>query len=931
VERPEQWPKIKEIVGAALEREPSKREAYLDQACSQDRELRAEVESLLAAYDETGDFSLHPLVVEVDDAPCPAAKIGPYRLISELGVGGMGQVWLAEQTEPVRRQVALKLIKVGMYDAAVGQRFQAERQSLAIMDHPAIAKVFDAGATAAGQPYFVMEYVDGLPITDYCDEKKLGIHDRLKLFLQVCEGVQHAHQKAILHRDLKPSNILVVEVNGKPVPRIIDFGLAKGMTPAVPGETFFTQVGAFLGTPGYMSPEQANPNVYNNVDTRTDVYSLGVVLYELLTGYLPFDTAMWKQQRLDEVLRQLRETDPQRPSTRVSANQETSAARAEARGTQPGQLVSFLRGDLDWITLKALEKERARRYGTASEFAADIERYLENRPVVARPASRVYRLQKYIRRNRVAVAVVGGAAALLIAFAVMQTIQLRRITRERDRADRITQFMASMFKVSDPSEARGNTITAREILDKASTDIGTSLSRDPLVQTDLLDVMAGTYVNLGLYTRAHDLAQQVLAARLRLLGPNDRKTLQAMSRLGWILDREGRFSEAEALERQALVIDRRELAPDDPLTLETMDRLGVIMQGQGRYDEEERLEHEVVEGAIRRLGAEAELTLTSKNNLAAALLYQGRYAEAEKDYRQLVEVEGRVWGSTHPETLLALNNLAWSVAEQGRMPEAEQLFREAVTSSQRVLGPDHRNTALATSNLANLLVKEGHFDEAETLQREALAIYMRALGPQHSDTLMSKSNLAGTLFEAGRLQEAEKLEREVLARQVQILGPEHARTSLYRTDLAATLIREGHNDAEAEKLARHSFENQLKDLGPEHPDTVYSLQQLGTALARLHRYPEASRLFHEVIDKQSKAPSHGDRYSVWYSFACVAASAARTDDSLQYLRKAIDLGYEDAEGLMSDRELSSVRSNPRFQQLVAETRKRAAGAALKTN
>jgi non-specific serine/threonine protein kinase/serine/threonine-protein kinase len=424
-------------------------------------------------------------------------------------------VWLAEQTSPVRRQVALKLIKAGMYDEAVVQRFQSERQSLAIMDHPAIAKVFDAGATPQGQPYFVMEYVPGVPITEYCDQKKLKISDRLELFIQVCEGVQHAHQKAIIHRDLKPANILVVEVDGKPVPRIIDFGLAKAATSQVGGESIFTQLGHFVGTPGYMSPEQADPNV-QDIDTRTDVYSLGAVLYVLLAGIQPFETRQGKQP-LDELLRKLREEEPPRPSTKVGADRETSTATAEARGIEPQQLVSLLRGDLDGITMKALEKDRTRRYGAPSELATDIQRYLNHEPVEARPASAGYRLRKYARRHRVAVGVVVGLVTLLAIFSVLQTLQLRRITRERDRANRerdranregdranrITDFMAGMFKVSDPGEARGNTVTVREILDKASNDMGAGLAKDPQVQSQMMQVMARTYGNLGLYPRAH--------------------------------------------------------------------------------------------------------------------------------------------------------------------------------------------------------------------------------------------------------------------------------------------------------------------------------------------------------------------------------------------------------------------------------------------
>jgi serine/threonine protein kinase len=933
----ESWERVKEILHQAMQLAPEQRSGFLDEACVSDTALREEVESLLLADEDLrpGFLQAPPLAGELNSDANAFGFIGAlvegqifaerFQLIRKLGEGGMGQVWLAEQTSPVKRQVALKLIKAGMYDESVVQRFQSERQSLAIMDHPAIAKVFDAGTTPQGQPYFVMEYVPGLPITEYCDQKKLKIADRLGLFIQACEGVQHAHQKAIIHRDLKPANILVVEVDGKATPRIIDFGLAKAVTPQGGDEPLHTQLGLFMGTPGYMSPEQADPNV-QDIDTRTDVYSLGVVLYVLLAGLQPFDTKQRQKQSFDELLRKVREEEPPRPSTKVSTDRATSAGTAEARSTVPKQLVKMLRGDLDWIAMKALEKDRGRRYGTPTELATDIRRYLNNEAVLARPASVGYQLRKYARRHRVALGVAAGLVLVLAAFSVLQALQLRRITRERDRANRerdratrITDFMTGMFKVSDPSQARGNSVTAREILDKASNDMGTGLAKDPEVQSQMMQVMASTYQNLGLYPRAHELAKRALDSRLSLLGPDDPKTLESMTQMGFILDREGHYAEAEKLERQALAGERRILGAEDPLTLETMDDLANALGHEGHYDEEEKLEREAIEVGTRRLGAENAQVLQATANLGVALVNQARYTEAEQVYRQLVDVDRRVLGSDDPRTLKAMGNLGLTLKAQGRLAEAEPLYREVLATAQRVLGPKHPDTAFDMDRLADLLSTEGRLADAEKLTREELAIRSQTLGPEHTRTLVAKINLSDELFKEGHIHAAEKLQREVLETQIRVRGPENPDCLIFKTYLARTLIKEGHY-AEAEKLARETYEFQRRNPGPQHPDTLYTLQQLGRAMAYTHRYAEASKLFQDVIKNESYSAGQGNRWSVWYAFACVAAAANRPDDAIQYLREAINRGYEDEDGLMAD-DLKSLRQNPHFQQMVAALRR----------
>jgi non-specific serine/threonine protein kinase/serine/threonine-protein kinase len=698
------------------------------------------------------DGSLDPELTQASQATAPSKEtIGPYRLLQLVGEGGMGEVWLAEQTRPVHRQVALKVIKAGMDTAQVIARFEAERQALALMDHPGIARVFDAGATPQGRPYFVMEYVRGESITSYVTRHKLSIPDRIALFIQICEGVQHAHQKGIIHRDLKPSNLLIALQSDRPVPKIIDFGVAKAMTHSLTERTLYTELGALVGTPEYMSPEQAELSGVD-IDTRTDVYALGVVLYELLTGMLPFEATWLREKGLDEIRRTIREVDPPKPSTKVRTSADSvgrSTASADA-----GRLASQLRGDLDWITMKVLEKDRTRRYATVGDLSADLQRHLDTEPVLASPPSTVYRLEKFVRRNRIAVLAAAAVFMLLMAFGATMAVQARRIARERDRANteasrasreaetakQISDFMVGLFEVSDPSEARGTSLTAREVLDKGAKRLK-ELGAQPQVQARLQRTIGNVYVGLGLYDDANIQLQAALATQRRTLG-NDAEdtvgTTHALANLYWY---QGRYADAEPLYLTVIERRRRLLGLDHPDTLRAQYDLASLYTMLKRWDKQEPLARATLEAQERVLGADHPDTIATLNEIQGLYVAQRRYGEAEQLAHRVLDGLRRSLGENHVDTIRARGNVANLLAKAKRFAEAEALFLETLEQKRRVQGDAHPDVSITENRLADMYLVQGRYSEAESLVLAAYDRNLKSLGPDAGATKQQISQL----------------------------------------------------------------------------------------------------------------------------------------------------------------------------------------------
>jgi eukaryotic-like serine/threonine-protein kinase len=660
-------------------------------------------------------------------------RIGPYTILQKVGEGGMGTVYVAEQAKPVRRRVALKVIKRGMDSKQVIARFEAERQALAMMDHSAIATIYDAGTTPDGRPFFAMEYVQGVPITEHCDRHRLGIAERLEIFLQVCEGVQHAHQKAVIHRDLKPSNVLVAIQDGHPTVKIIDFGLAKALAQSLTDRTLYTEIGSLVGTPEYMSPEQAD-KTGQDVDTRSDVYSLGVMLYELLVGALPFESGDLRRAGIDEIRRRIRDEEPRRPSTRLSSLGERSLEVAQRRRAEPTSLRRLLRGDLDWITMHALNKDRTRRYASPSDLAEDIRRHLKHEPVVAHAPTAGYRASKFVRRHRLGVAAATVMLAGLAAGAVGSTVGLVRARRAEAEArlaeaearrqaeakGQVAEFLQGLFKVSNPNVARGNSVTARELLDKAAGTIDARLSDQPEMQAEMSSTMGFVYLNLGLYDMAESLSAKALEIDTRLLGSEHPKTLSARNDLAVVYNFQGRYSEAEQLLSKVLDTQTRVLGPDHKDTIGTMRELADVYLRQKRLPDAERLLTVVVDKQSRAFGPESDATTGSMTSLASLELFQGKYPEAERLLVRLVEIGRRVNGPDHPNTLVRMGNLANVYLYEGRYDEAERLQTDVLAVRTRVLGPDHPFTRESMYNLACLWARRGDRAQGMKWLRQAL-------------------------------------------------------------------------------------------------------------------------------------------------------------------------------------------------------------------
>jgi serine/threonine protein kinase len=832
--------KARSIFLAAIEKDPDERPSFLRGACGYDGDLQARVEHLLEAHQELGSINFHPnpgLAADAGgrSAEEPGSVIGPYRLLEAIGEGGMGTVFMAEQERPVRRRVALKIIKPGMDTAQVIARFEAERQVLALMDHPHIAKVLEAGTTGSGRPYFVMELVKGVPITRFCDEHRLTLCERLELFVPVCQAVQHAHQKGIIHRDLKPSNVLVAIHDDKPVPQVIDFGVAKEIGDHLTDQSL-TGFASMVGTLEYMSPEQFRPSALD-VDTRSDVYALGVQLYELLTGATPFDRQRLRQASFDEVLRIIREEDPPIPSARLSGSGAALAVLADQRRVDPAKLPRLVRGELDWIVMKALEKDRARRYETASALARDLERFLANEPVEAGPTSTGYRLRTLARRYRNALATAAAFVLLLALAAAVSTWQAvrARVAERAERAERDRAVAAEKRARTEQANTRAaldflwkdvlsqasyrnepdRDLTVRTLLDRVADRLGHAPGQSPLVEAAVRQMVGGLYIDQGEYRKAQPHLEAALEVQRRELGEDDPQTLTTLHHLGHCLYRRDR-REASGMLARALELRRRVLGDDHDDTLFTARLVAVCYAQQGRHEDAERL---------------LRLTLGARR---------------------------RVFGDQHRETLVTMYWLAGHLARRGQLEEAESLAARCVDQARRLASDDLMVTLCAQNTLVGVYIAREDPAAAEPLAVQTVEGMRRYFGPQHPFTLKAIHRLIRVYQLQGRHAQAAPLLAESLTTARKVHEDSHPAVSVIRHLLGRSLLAEK-KYAEAEGHLRACL------LVRERPgrltrggSPIFVQGLLGESLLGQRKYSEAEPLLLASYEGLREAPDAGD-------------------------------------------------------------------------
>ncbi|MEM9167191.1 MAG: serine/threonine-protein kinase [Planctomycetota bacterium] len=852
----------------------------------------------------------------------PGDWVGPYRLLEIIGEGGFGVVYLAERREPMVQRVALKVIKPGMDSKSVIARFEQERQALAVMDHPNVAKVLDGGVTSGGRPYFVMEYVKGEPITAYSDRQRLTIKQRLALFASVCDAVQHAHMKGIIHRDLKPSNILIApaEEGHTPIVKVIDFGVAKAISHTLTEKTIFTERGQLIGTPEYMSPEQAEMGA-TDIDTRTDVYALGVLLYEMLSGTLPFDPTTLRAAGFAEIQRIIREEEAPRPSTRLStADDETGATIAKARQADREKIASELRRELELIPLKALRKDRTRRYASAEALGEDVRRYLEGQPLEAAPESRGYLLKKFVSRNRGQVAAAGAVFAALVLGLAGTAWQAQQASREAARADeravaaeaaeqaaeaardaekeradqlkKVSDFQAQMLAQIDTTKA-GLDLMAdvrdrfEAALEPAGVPEAERTARVDALRQELVRVNATDAAAAMIDRTILRPAIRTIDERFKDDPATDASLRQALANLYHTM---GLYEAAFPLQESALATRRRVLGEEHPDTLISINNMGFLLQSQGELDQAEPYLREALEQRRRVLGEEHTDTLTSINNMGSLLWAQGKLDQAKPYLRESLEKLRRVLGEEHPHTLSSIGNMGLLLQAQGKLDQAQPYYREALEKSRRVLGEEHPSTLISISNMGLLLNAQGKLEQSEPYYREALEKSRRVLGEEHPDTLISINNLGALLKAQGKLAEAEPYFRESLEKHRRVLGEEHPST-LNSINNMGSLLQDQGKLAEAEPHLREALEKLRRVLGEENPDTLSSINNMGLLLGAQGKLDQAEPYYREALEIRRRVlgKEHPSTLTSISNMGSLLWTQGKLDQAEPYYREALEI------------------------------------------